>query len=223
MDEIRATQERVDSDLAHDETGIASIADIGEQPEATTENIVKRVKSLKPRNPWKTLGIILVSIILSASIALTVFMFSNRVSVFAIHGSSMEPTLSNGDAIVLKQAEEFTRGDIIFFESPSTWPQLLSNNPTLVKRIFAGAGDTIRFDGSSFFVNEVETPLPEGYDCTAAPQVWSKTLRHNEFWAFGDNASESIDSRYMFCQGKVSDATISGNRIKDYGTIWMKF
>lgn len=134
----------------------------------------------------------------------------------------MEPYIHDGDSVVLKQSDTPVRGEIIFFKPPETWTN--DREILFVKRIVATPGDVFSFDGKRFTINgESEYDLPDDMDCSRAPQHYSKTLKRNEVVAFGDNASNSIDSRWAFCQGKINDFTVTKKASVDYGKIIMKW
>ena len=57
--------------------------------------------------------------------------------VMQIEGTSMEPTLTNGDIVLLTKTTKFSRGDICGF----SW-----NNKILIKRVIGIPGDWIEID-----------------------------------------------------------------------------
>lgn len=147
-------------------------------------------------------------------------MFTARISIFAISGSSMEPTFSSGDSVVLRQEENVERGQIIFFRRPSTWEGSGDSRDMLVKRIAAIPGDTVSFTGKDFLVNgERFYTLPESYDCSNAPQNYSKMLTNTQIFVVGDNPERSVDSISTFCSGKVNQVFLQKRLVVDYGKV----
>ena len=72
--------------------------------------------------------------------------------VLQIYGSSMTPTLSDGDIVVSKKAGRFEQGDIIAF---------YYNNRLLVKRCIAGPGDLVDIDKDGYvYVNGEQLDEP---------------------------------------------------------------
>lgn len=139
----------------------------------------------------------------------------------------MSPALENGDSVLLKQETYVEAGQMVFFRPPTNWkekvPALTDN--TMVKRIAAIPGDTLSFDGESFIVNggERRYELPEGYDCSNAPQKYEITLSKKDSFVLGDNENNSIDSRYMFCNGYTNSFMLGDKYVQDYGKIIYKW
>ena len=73
--------------------------------------------------------------------------------VLRIYGSSMTPTLSEGDIVVSVKTTEFQPGDIVSF---------YFNNKILVKRVIAGPGDWVSIDENGV-VSVNRHPLSEPY------------------------------------------------------------
>ncbi|GGJ41936.1 signal peptidase I [Deinococcus roseus] len=102
-------------------------------------------------------------------IALTTFV----VSFPAVSGNSMQPTLRNGERMLIPKYEtflhrmgigQFQRGDILVFKPPadhqSSWHAFPSSTvtfwhyiPYYVKRVVAIGGDTVRIDRGQVYVN----------------------------------------------------------------------
>ena len=109
--------------------------------------------------------------------------------VLRIYGSSMNPTLNEGDIVVSLKGSEFETGEIIAF---------YYNNKILVKRVIANAGDWVDIDeDGNVFVNGEK--LNEPYlkdkafgetDIKLPYQVPDKRI-----FVMGDNRSVSVDSR----------------------------
>lgn len=127
--------------------------------------------------------------VLAVVAALAVLISSLLLPVMQISGDSMEPTLKDGEIIVLVKTDRFETGDLCSF----SW-----NNRTLIKRIIGGPGDWIEIDEyGTVFVNQV--PLEE-------PYITEKSLGEcdikfpyqvpdNHYFALGDHRATSIDSR----------------------------
>ena len=108
--------------------------------------------------------------------------------VLRIYGSSMNPTLNEGDIVLSLKGSEFKTGDIIAF---------YYNNKILVKRVIANTGDWVDIDEEgNVFVNGEK--LNEPYlkdkafgetDIKLPYQVPDKRV-----FVMGDNRSVSVDS-----------------------------
>ena len=109
--------------------------------------------------------------------------------VLRIYGSSMNPTLDEGNIVVSLKGSEFKTGDIIAFSY---------NNKIRVKRVIANTGDWVDIDeDGNVYVNGEK--LDEPYlkdkafgetDIKLPYQVPDKRI-----FVMGDNRSVSVDSR----------------------------
>lgn len=136
----------------------------------------------------------------------------------------MEPTLTSGTSVILRQQGPMQNGDLFFFHRPEAWKDDLRRDEVLVKRLVASPGDTFSFDGKSFFTNgEVVYTLPPGYACSAAPQTYSLRLNLSEVVVMGDNAFESYDSRRVFCNGHPEAMFVPPATLVTYGKLLTKF
>ena len=121
--------------------------------------------------------------------AVAVLVATLWLPVLQIHGSSMTPTLYDGNIIVSVKDSEFESGDIIAF---------YYNNKILVKRVIANTGDWVDIDEDGYvYVNGEK--LDEPYlqdrafgetDIKLPYQVPDKRI-----FVMGDNRSVSVDSR----------------------------
>jgi len=111
-------------------------------------------------------------------------------------GSSMEPTLSNGDNLIVDKISyrfrEPKRFDIIVF------PFQYADKTYYIKRIIGMPGETVQIDGAGNIYVDGEI-LAEGYGKEviqnpgrAAEEI---TLGQDEYFVLGDNRNNSSDSR----------------------------
>lgn len=181
-----------------------------------TKNIKKKAK--------KIIKIVGISILFAAAIVFAIFT-GLKFSFFSISGNSMEPYLSNGDSIIIKQDKGVERDQLFFFTKPSEWKDYKDPERILVKRIAATGGDTLKYDGKAFTVNDevVYDTEKENYECSAGNPNYEYTLAQNQILVFGDNAKESLDSRTIFCDGNENDIFVTKKDYLDYGTLYKKF
>ncbi len=123
--------------------------------------------------------------------------------VLRIYGTSMTPTLQEGNIIVSVKTSDFEQGDIISF---------YYNNKILVKRVIANAGDWVNIDeNGNVYVNDV--PLEEPYLTEKALGECDIELPYQvpdgKVFVMGDHRATSVDSRSS-AVGCVSQEQIVG-------------
>jgi signal peptidase I len=125
-------------------------------------------------------------------LGLAVFaLFHTTVGSFKVYGSSMLPTIEEGEYIMVSKAAYFfgepQRGDIIVFDSPK------DPKSDLIKRIIALPGDTVEIRDDKVIING--TPLAEPY--TLEPPhylVLPEEIPADHYFVLGDNRNNSSDS-----------------------------
>ena len=126
--------------------------------------------------------------------------------VLQIYGTSMSPTLNEGDIVVSVKGTKFQTGEVVAF---------YYNNKILVKRVIANAGEWVDIDKEgNVYVNNVK--LEESY---IAEKAYGETnielpyqVPDSRIFVIGDNRQASIDSRNTSV-GCVSDEQIVGKII----------
>lgn len=127
---------------------------------------------------------------------LTVFTFVVRP--VSVSGSSMVPTLSSGDWLLISQSTKAPeRGDIVVVNDTA---QL---HEPIIKRVIAVAGDTINIDyeTSTVYINGSEVSEPYILEAMEQPLNRSLlrlplTVPEGYVFVMGDNRNISLDSRY---------------------------
>jgi signal peptidase I len=151
------------------------------------------------------------TIIYLAVIFLLTFLFITFVMQRTeVSGSSMEPTLQNGDSLLIEKVSyRFSspkRFDIIVF------PYQYGNDQYFIKRIIGLPGESVRidYDGKIYINGEV---LQENYGAEiivdpgrAETEV---VLGEDEFFVMGDNRNHSMDSRDISV-GSINKSDITG-------------
>ena len=139
------------------------------------------------RRFWRIIKNTIYTLIIIAAIA--VLITTLVLPVLQIAGTSMEPTLNNGDIVVLLKTSKLHYGDLCGFSY---------SNKILIKRVIAMPGDTVVIDESGNVIVNGEV-LDEPYitdkglgECDIE---FPFTVPENTFFLMGDHRSTSIDSR----------------------------
>lgn len=154
----------------------------------STEELELELKRVRYRHDYgKVLRSTIYTLITVAAIAiLTATLW---LPVLQIYGSSMTPTVDEGDIVVSVKGGKYNTGDVVAF---------YYNNKILVKRVIAQAGDwvDIKEDGTVYVNNE---ELQESYisekafgDCDIRLPYQVPEAR---IFVMGDHRSVSVDSR----------------------------
>lgn len=149
-----------------------------------------------------------------------------NLTFFSVSGTSMEPTLKNQSYVILQQEDELNDDLITFFNKPHKWDGFYHKETVFVKRVMAKPGDVLQYDGKRLLVNGEEKYNfdDNGYVCRQKNTNYTHKLSENEIFAAGDNSTNSLDSRFVFCQSDDTErAYVPLDNLIEYGTIWKNF
>ena len=148
--------------------------------------------------------------------ALKYILFVVVVLVIAIYviglqqivGSSMQPTLENGDVVIInKLSSSFKRGDIISFYYDDT--------KYLVKRIIGLPGEYIEIKDNKIYIdNEVIEDYVDDIkmDDFSLEKLGYTKIPDDMYFVMGDNRTNSLDSR-NYQVGLVKKEDIVGKKL----------
>lgn len=166
------------------------------------ENELERVRNRKRGLQLLKSTVCVIIVAAAAAVLIATMMFP----VLRIYGTSMTPTLNEGDIVVSVKGTNLKQGDVIVF---------CYNNKILCKRLIGKPGDWIDIDNSgNVSVNNVrlkETYLAEKSlgDCNIELPY---QVPENRYFVMGDRRSVSVDSRNTEI-GCVSEEQIVGKII----------
>lgn len=113
-------------------------------------------------------------------------------------GSSMEPTLSDGDNLIVDKITyrmgEPKRFDIVVF------PYQYTKGTYYIKRIIGLPGETVQIDEAGrIYINGEVLSEHYGKETMTDPGLAGKgvTLADDEYFVLGDNRNDSSDSRFV--------------------------
>ena len=168
----------------------------------TTEQIEKERARLRHKSRYsRTLRSTIAILVVVAAVA--VLVATLWMPVLRIYGSSMAPTLDDGQIVISLKTTDFKTGDIAAF---------YYGNKLLVKRYIAGASDWVYIDeDGTVSVNSIE--LDEPYLAEKALGQTDIELPYQvpdkRYFLMGDNRESSVDSRNT-AVGCASDDQIVG-------------
>ena len=164
--------------------------------ELKRERYKKRYRSTLRSTVW--------SLVIVAAVAILVATL--WMPVLQIYGTSMSPTLVDGDILISLKESSFEPGDIVAF---------YYNNKILVKRVIAGPGDWVNIDedGNVFINGEaLDEPYLEEKALGECDITLPYQVPESRIFVMGDHRSVSVDSRSTSV-GCVAEEQIVGRLV----------
>ena len=182
-----------------------------EQKEQETEPAVdaeqvrlEKEKIAKKKRFWRMLRNTFAVLIVVAAIA--VLVSTLFLPVIQVSGDSMEPTLKDGDILLLIKTKDFDRGDLCCI----SW-----HNKMLLKRVIGLPGDRIDIDSEGVVsVNGevLDEPYASDKSLGECDVQFPLTVPENSLFVLGDKRATSVDSRSSAI-GCVSDEQMVGRML----------
>ena len=137
-------------------------------------------------------------------------LFSLLVGVSRVDGTSMAPTLRDGQPVFFTRVNlRYSRGDVVYARMPS--------GENYVKRVVALEGDVVELRDGTLYINGVPEDNPHARG-TTLPQTgiveYPYTVGEDMVFLVGDNREGSVDSRSF---GALPTGSIRGKLIRTGG------
>ena len=133
-------------------------------------------------------------LMLSLATGLAFSVRENFLHLFIMAGSSMSPTLNEGDRILVRKDSyrdtEPSRNDLVAFLNPANRRQ------TWVKRVIGLPGDTLEIKEGIVHINGEALEEVSGVDLDQANSE-PITVPEHHCYVLGDNRAKSLDSRHI--------------------------
>ena len=153
-------------------------------------------------------GALSFSVYVLAVVLFAVLLRAVLIERIVVVGGSMEPTLDDGDNVLIEKLSVKTGGikryDIVVFPAGDVF---------LIKRVYGLPGENIRIDDTGLiYIND--EPLDDKYAYEIMKEAgraggYGVMLASDEYFVLGDNRNNSIDSRALEV-GSVRDENIRG-------------
>ena len=127
--------------------------------------------------------------VLTIVAAVAVLIATLILPVLQIEGKSMEPTLVNGDIVLLTKTTNFNRGELCGF----SW-----TNKLLIKRVIGIPGDWIEIDADgTVYLNgeQLDEPYADQLAIGECDLEFPFQVPQEQYFVLGDMRESSIDSR----------------------------
>ncbi len=166
------------------------------------QNERRRIKYRKKYMQTLRTTVYALIVVAAVSVLLATLLFP----VLQVSGSSMEPTLSDNDVIVLLKNAEIKTGDLVGF---------YYQNKLLLKRVIGCPGDIVDIDEEgNVYVNDelIDEPYLSEKSCGVSDITYPYQVPEEKYFVLGDNRETSVDSRSSVI-GCIEDDQIVGKVI----------
>ena len=157
--------------------------------------------------------------LLVAVLAVVILVFQFAAQLIVVVGSSMYPTLHDGDLLMaVRIYGELETGDIVVVHKETDLIQ-----ETIIKRVIATGGQTVEldYDNNTVYVDGVRLTEPyinlndlppedEGDPMLPKGDIARITVPEGSIFVMGDNRNHSTDSRFSYALGLVDEGYVIG-------------
>ena len=175
-------------DLVYDLMNDEQQTQQGDEPKVDAQQVrQEKEKVAKKKRFWRMLRNTFAVLIVVAAIA--VLISTLFLPVIQVSGDSMEPTLKDGDILLLIKTKNFDRGDLCCI----SW-----QNKMLLKRVVGLPGDEINIDSDGVVsVNGkvLDEPYASEKSLGECDVQFPLTVPEDSLFVLGDKRATSVDSR----------------------------
>ena len=203
-----------------------NIGESNEKEAINDEEVIDELKARKLERKEKIAKISnnICNVILCVLLTLLLCLKLNILGLYTVSGSSMEPTIHDGERTIAVGVKQLEYGDIVYVDTGEEF-----YGQKLIKRLIGMPGDTLSFTLTTVSRNGVlleEDYLKDTPDytmffdtCTYGEKkdgVLTFTLGEDQYFVMGDNRNHSSDSRHPEI-GPVSTKQFLGTYLLTFG------
>ena len=171
----------------------------------SSEGIEQELKRIRYKERYRKTMENTISMLITVA-AIAVLVATLALPVLQIYGSSMTPSLSDGEIVVSVKTAEFEKEDIVAF---------YYNNKILVKRVIARAGEWVEIDQDGLvYVNGelIEEPYITDPALGECDIQMPYQVPEGRIFVMGDHRAVSVDSRSQTV-GCVAEEQVVGKLV----------
>ena len=176
------------------------------------DDFFHRDNRILEEHPWISSLLQVVTLVLTISLFLLVLLswkqhwMAEGGLLTLVSGSSMNPTLQDGQLLYTEKMDQFLRQDIVSLTMPETNQTFEGVEPgdLLVKRIIGLPGEHLRIDSDGrIYIGQEYLWEPyleknsrgDSFNDYVDGRIMEITLKDDEYFVMGDNRGDSLDSR----------------------------